>query len=139
MRPAPLAAAFASLALATTALADHHAHEGHGSGKAAAPASAEPKSAAPAEGAQEVRVTVEKGYHLDVASVTEGKPIRLVFVRKEYSGCTKEVVVPSLGIRRELPVGKEVVIDVPAQQPGDLAFECGMKMVKGKLKVTPKA
>ncbi len=87
---------------------------------------------------REVAVVVDKGsYTPSRIEIAPGEAVRLKVVRKEYTPCTKDIVFPALGITRELPVGKEVVIDIPAQPSGEVAFRCGMNMVKGSLVVTP--
>jgi plastocyanin domain-containing protein len=49
-----------------------------------------------------------------------------------------ENVFPALGIRRELPEGKPVTIELPELKAGEYEFKCGMDMIKGKLVVRPR-
>ena len=84
---------------------------------------------------REIEVVVEGGYKPAKIEIAPGEAVRLKFVRKEYTPCTKEVVFPTLGITRELPVNQPVAIDIPAQQSGEVPFRCGMNMVKGLLVV----
>jgi len=88
---------------------------------------------------REVQVRVERGYHPARIEVQEGERVRLTFLRTEYTPCTKEVVFPSLGIRKELPPNQPVTVELPPQQSGEVDFHCGMKMVRGKVVVTPLA
>jgi Cu/Ag efflux protein CusF len=154
-----LTAALVSLAVLTAPLAAFAAdpHAGHGAAPGAAkgavaqapakadtalPAAPAPAPAAPAAPAagQGVEVTVDGGkYQAKSFEVKEGEPVRLTFVRKDYSSCMKEVVFPALGIKKELPVNTPVTIELPAQKAGEVEFHCGMKMVKGKLQVKPAA
>ena len=93
------------------------------------------------EGAKvrEVEIVVDQGrYQPNKIEVSEGERVRITFLRKEYSACTKEVVFPSLGIKRELPTNKPVVIELDDLKPGEVPFRCGMKMTKGVLQVDPK-
>ncbi len=62
-----------------------------------------------------------------------GQPIKLAFFRPNAANCVREVVFPELGIRKELPPGQTVVVDITPVKSGQLAFECGMKMRKGQL------
>ncbi|MFN7135176.1 MAG: cupredoxin domain-containing protein, partial [Myxococcales bacterium] len=87
---------------------------------------------------REVDLVVEKGYKPGSIEVREGEPLRLKVVRKDYSPCTKELVIPSLGIRRDLPVNKLVVIELPPLEAGEVELHCGMKMVRGTIRVEPK-
>lgn len=94
--------------------------------------------ASPASPADTIEIVVKDGYHPDRIVVKEGQPVRLVFVRKEYSGCTLEVVFPTLNLRRELPPGERVTIDLGTQAAGQIPFHCGMKMIHGVVVVEPK-
>jgi plastocyanin domain-containing protein len=100
---------------------------------AVAPAAASAEEVAP----REVEIVVEKGYHPSQITAKAGERLRLKFIRREYNSCTREVVFPSLNIRRELPPNQPVVIDLPPLQAGELVFHCGMKMVRGTIQVEP--
>ena len=63
--------------------------------------------------------------------------MRLTFLRREAGGCSREVVIPAFGIRRELPQGVPVTIALPPLAEGELAFTCGMNMMRGALVVAP--
>ena len=86
---------------------------------------------------REIEIVVDGGYKPAQVEVRQGERVRLKFVRKEYAGCTREVVIPVLGIRRELPPNKVVTIDLPALAPGEYEFRCGMNMNRGTIVVRP--
>jgi hypothetical protein len=104
-----------------------------------APASTAAGGASPAGSlpapAQQLEVTVEKGYRPARLTARAGSPLRVTFLRTETSGCSKEVVFPGLGIRRALPTGERVSIDLPPQAAGIVPFTCGMGMMKGGIEV----
>ena len=54
------------------------------------------------------------GYRPARVEVAAGECVRLRFVRRDYGGCTREVVFPTLGLRRELPTGRPVTVALPA-------------------------
>lgn len=85
---------------------------------------------------REIAVRVQDGYKPDRIEVSAGERVRLVFTRTEYTGCTRELVFPELGIRHELPTNQPVSIDLPVLAPGTYPFHCGMKMTHGTLVVT---
>lgn len=87
---------------------------------------------------REIEITVQGGYEPDRIEVVEGQTVQLKFIRKESSGCSREIVFPALGIRKELPQNEPVVIPLPPLKPGEYGFECGMKMLKGKIVVRPR-
>ena len=84
---------------------------------------------------REVEIVVEGGYQPAKIIVKVGERVRLKFVRKEYTGCTRELVIPALELRRELPPNKPVLVDLPALSPGEYEFRCGMNMVRGAITV----
>jgi plastocyanin domain-containing protein len=91
--------------------------------------------ATPAFAAEPVAIEVAGAYKPDRVEVKAGEPVRLVFTRTTWDGCTREVVFPTLGIRKDLPVNKPTPVDLPALAPGEYAFHCGMKMIHGTLVV----
>jgi len=84
---------------------------------------------------REIEVVVDGGYKPGRITVTEGERVRLKFIRREHSPCTREVVFAALDIRRELPTDQPVVIDLPALAAGEYEFKCGMNMIKGVIQV----
>lgn len=81
-----------------------------------------------------VKVVVSKdGFTPDEVAFGRGKPLKLAFVRVDAENCGTEVVFKDLNIKRELPVGEAVVIDVPTEQAGEITFACGMNMYRGKV------
>jgi plastocyanin domain-containing protein len=87
---------------------------------------------------REIEIVVRRGYDPRRIEVVQGETVRLRFVRQESADCSREVVFPALGIRKELPEGKPVVIQLPELAPGEYEFKCGMDMIRGKLIVRPK-
>lgn len=94
------------------------------------------RSAAAATGAgglQEVTVVVQGGYSPSEVRVRRGAPVRIVFDRREKTGCTEEVVFPDFGIHRFLPPEERTAIELPPPAPGSYEFACGMGMFRGKV------
>jgi hypothetical protein len=73
------------------------------------------------------------GFDPAVIEAKAGQPLKLAFYRPNAANCAREVVFADLGVRRELPPGETTVVDITPLKSGPLAFECGMKMLKGKL------
>lgn len=87
--------------------------------------------------AREITIVVEHGaYHPSRIALQAGERVRLRFLRKEHSPCTREVVFPKLDIKRELPPNVPVLIDLPPLAKGSYAFHCAMNMVRGELVVS---
>jgi Cu(I)/Ag(I) efflux system membrane fusion protein len=81
----------------------------------------------------ETGILVKGRYSPEVIHVKVGKPVRLHFYRDEDADCTNEVVFENLGIRRRLPARETTTIVFTPTEVGEIAFSCGMGMVRGKL------
>ena len=86
-------------------------------------------------GVQEVTIRVEGGYDPPVVEVAAGRPVRLIFDRREKNPCSDELVIGAFGIRRELPPFERTTIEVTPPAPGKYEFTCGMGMLHGALVV----
>ena len=84
-------------------------------------------------GPQEVPIVVDGGYAPASVAVQSGRPVRLLFKRRDNGSCTEEVVLPEFGIRRFLPTGKVTAVEFTPRRKGTFAFTCGMGMIRGKL------
>jgi plastocyanin domain-containing protein len=99
-------------------------------GRSAATASA---SAVGVAGPQEQTITVDGGYNPALVKVKAGRPVRLVFDRKDTGSCSEEVVFSDFGMRRFLPTGKKTVIELTPPKAGRYDFTCGMGMLRGAI------
>ncbi len=92
---------------------------------------------APEASAQRVEVTVgAHGYEPANINVQAGRDIILAFTRTTNDGCGQVLVVPSMDIRRDLPLNETVEIELPAQQAAtNVRFACGMNMLEGTVVV----
>lgn len=98
---------------------------------------AERQAAVVVAGAQgavpEVAIVVDGGYAPSQLRVPAGRPVRLVFDRRDSGSCSEEVVFPDFGIRRFLPEGEKTVIEVTPPRAGRYDFMCGMSMLRGAI------
>ena len=99
-------------------------------GRSAAPALA---AATDSAGPQVQTITVDGGYSPAVVKVKAGRPVRLVFDRKDTGSCSEEVVFPDFGIRRFLPTGTQTTVELTPPKAGRYDFTCGMSMLHGAL------
>jgi plastocyanin domain-containing protein len=67
--------------------------------------------------------------------VPAGVPLQLTFIRTTDATCATEIVIPDLEIRQALPLNQKVTVEIPARAAGELAFACGMDMLKGTIVV----
>jgi plastocyanin domain-containing protein len=84
-------------------------------------------------GTPEVTITVDGGYSPAAVRVPAGRPVRLVFDRRDTGGCSEEVVFPDFGIRKFLPSGQKTTIELTPPAAGKYTFTCGMSMLRGTL------
>jgi membrane fusion protein, heavy metal efflux system len=81
---------------------------------------------------QTARILVgERGYQPATLTLRGGTPARITFVRTTDKTCGLEIVFPSLKIKRELPLNQPVDIEFTPAKSGEIAFVCGMNMLKG--------
>src|SRR5262249_25816724 len=75
------------------------------------------------------------GFSPSRVMLAAGKPAIVAFERVDAQNCSSAVVLPELGIRRELPPGETTLVSIPANGPRELHFACGMGMFRGALVV----
>src|SRR5215475_16004319 len=54
------------------------------------------------------------GFDPELIPAKAGQPLKLAFFRPNAANCAREVLFPGLGIRKELPPGQTVVVDITA-------------------------
>jgi hypothetical protein len=85
---------------------------------------------------QDVRVAVTAAsFDPQRMTLRAGVPARITFTRTSDKTCATAVVFPSLNIRRELPLNTPVTIQFTPAKVGDIAFACGMGMLRGTIVV----
>jgi plastocyanin len=98
----------------------------------------ESASASPTQGSapEGPRVTVsDQGFQPARVTVRSGTPTRITFVRTSDATCATEVAVPSLKIKRALPLNQAVTLEFTPEKTGDIEFVCGMNMLRGTIVV----
>lgn len=73
----------------------------------------------------------EQGFEPARVPLRAGVPARITFVRTTDKTCGTEIVFPSLTIKRPLPLNEPVGIEFTPAKSGEIAFACGMNMLKG--------
>ena len=95
-------------------------------------------TAAPAATADIQTANVRVGdaaFEPSMITLRKGVPARVTFTRVSDKTCATEVVFPDYGIKRTLPLNQGVAVEFTPQKAGDVAFACGMGMLKGMLMV----
>lgn len=87
------------------------------------------------DGLQEVDVTIEGTMRPARIVVRAGSPVRLRVLRLERDAAAAELTVEGLGLRRELPLGRVVELELPALAAGSYELTCGLSMIRGRLVV----
>jgi plastocyanin domain-containing protein len=95
----------------------------------------EVRATAGADGVQEATVHVGGTYSPEIIRVKAGQPVRLNFHRADDLNCGQELVVNDLGVKKELPIGQTVPVEFTPRKEGEIAFTCGMDMMRGKIVV----
>ncbi len=95
-----------------------------------------PTGGAPSAEGQSASITLgEQGYDPSRVTLRAGVPARLTVVRTTDKTCGTEIVFPFLNLKRPLPLNEPVVITFTPSQAGELAFTCGMNMLRGTVVV----
>jgi plastocyanin domain-containing protein len=71
------------------------------------------------------------GFSPDRVEVTRGVKVALVFTRRTNQTCATEVAIPTLKVKKPLPLNTRVLIEYTADKTGEVAFTCGMDMIRG--------
>lgn len=84
------------------------------------------------EMAKTVDLTVtEKGFEPSTVDVTPETNVVLKVTRKTDSTCAKQIQIPSMKIKKDLPLNKTVSIEIGKLEKGEIRFGCGMNMMEG--------
>jgi len=84
-------------------------------------------------GTQQIEIAVAGGYSPALVRVKAGRPVRLIFDRRETNPCSEELVIPDFGIRRFLPPNQKTAVEFTPTTSGSHEFTCGMGMLRGKV------
>jgi hypothetical protein len=108
---------------------------GHGAGDRSAEKPAPPPSnLGSSEG--RVAITVDgEGFHPNRIAAHPGQPITLALTRTTNETCANQIVIASLGVTKDLPLNETVEVTVTPAEKGEIAFACGMNMLKGSIVV----
>jgi hypothetical protein len=95
------------------------------------PARSKPRAVRPVpKDAVRVRVS-SSGFEPARIDAVAGRPTVLAFERQDAQNCANTIVFPELGIRKALPAGETVLIEIDGAKPRELHFACGMSMYRG--------
>jgi len=98
---------------------------------------APPPTPSPVAGdVQEVAMAVTPySYEPSELTIRAGATVRWIVDGSRASGCTRGIVVPSLGIQKILQPGQNIIEFTAPSTPGRLPFSCSMGMVRGSFNV----
>jgi plastocyanin domain-containing protein len=83
---------------------------------------------------QTARIEINaQGYQPASVKLRRNVRARLTFVRTTEATCVRDIVLPDLGLRRELPLNQPVVVSFVPKRRGSFTFVCGMNMMRGEL------
>lgn len=82
---------------------------------------------------QEVTVVVSGSYSPNLIRAKVGKPLTIIFDRKEDSECSKKVIFSDFGIIEELSDFGKTEVRFTLDKKGEFTFNCEMGMYQGKI------
>ena len=78
------------------------------------------------------------GYKPNVLYIKKGVPVRWIIDVKQMSGCTDAIMIESLGIKKDLEYGENIIEFMLPENVSEIKFSCWMRMVWGKFVITDK-
>lgn len=75
----------------------------------------------------------ENGFEPNNIKVKPGTHVILKVTRKTDKTCATAIQIKDKKIKKELPLNKEVSIDLSNLEKGDVRFACGMDMISGHI------
>ncbi len=84
------------------------------------------------EGSYKIIVS-KNGFTPQEISYKADKPLKLAFYRADEENCGDEIVFKDLNIKKKLPVGEVVLVDIPTDKKGEFNFSCDNDKLKGKI------
>ncbi len=75
----------------------------------------------------------QKGFEPNEIKVNAGTKVTLKITRKTDATCATKVHFKDQKITKDLPLNKEVSIDLGTLKKGDVRFACGMDMISGHI------
>jgi len=87
-------------------------------------------------GVQTAEILVSQSrYTPNVITVKKGILLKLTITADNTAGCARDIIFPEFSIRRIVPEGAPIVIDILPEKVGEFPFHCSMDMARGKLVV----
>jgi len=82
--------------------------------------------------AVEMKIT-SSGFRPNILKIKEGASVKWIINGDEVSGCTNKIIIPSLGIEKNILPGENVIeFRSTARKGEEIPFSCWMGMVRGK-------
>lgn len=95
------------------------------------------RTSTPLESGQIRLIRICGTYQPSEVHIRAGAPARLIFRREETAPCSERVVFPDYGISVTLPPFEDIIVDLPASEPGEHEFTCQLQMLRGRLVIDP--
>ncbi|MFA4834286.1 MAG: sulfite exporter TauE/SafE family protein [Patescibacteria group bacterium] len=89
------------------------------------------------EGYQTVKMEVSySGYKPNTLYIKKGVPVRWIINVKQLTGCNSAIMIESLGIKKNLEKGENIIEFTPPEGVSEIKFSCGMRMIWGKFVIS---
>lgn len=80
-----------------------------------------------------LNIVVDGGYKPSIIKILKNQKTSISILRKDKNSCLEEIVFPDFRIKKYLPLGEKVEIDITPKEKGEFSFHCGMNMFSGKV------
>jgi plastocyanin domain-containing protein len=81
-------------------------------------------------------VVGDDGFQPNRVEALKDELLTLRFKRTSEETCATDVVFPELALKKALPLGQTVTVEIPTESARTLVFQCGMGMYKSSVVIT---
>ncbi|MGI8544779.1 MAG: cupredoxin domain-containing protein, partial [Aridibacter sp.] len=75
------------------------------------------------------------GFTPQTISYKANNPLKLAFYRADQENCVDGIVFKDLNIKKDLPVGEVVLVDIPTDKKGEFNYSCSNGKLKGSITI----
>ncbi len=80
-------------------------------------------------------IVSKNGFTPQTISYKANNPLKLAFYRADKENCVDGIVFKDLNIKKDLPVGKVVLVDIPTDKKGEFNYSCNDGKLEGSITI----
>jgi hypothetical protein len=80
-------------------------------------------------------IVSKNGFTPQTISYKANNPLKLAFYRADEENCADGIFFKELNIKKDLPIGQVVLVDIPTDKKGEFSYSCSNEALKGKINI----